>query len=495
MAVPCFLVLTISTLLTCARGGAGGPGDTPETGFRLEVAVKKPTRLDWQFAVSDFGQDAARLPVDYESSRQRYQLYIPPAYDAAKTWPLVVFISPGDDPLGWRYWRKTCAEGGLFFCAAYGAGNNCPPGRRARIVLDMLDDVRRSYRIDPDQTYLTGFSGGGRLACTLAFALPDHFGGVLPVCGANPLNRLDYLRHRVQDRLSVAFATGSDDFNRKEYEEYLSPYFSALGIRSQLWIVPQTGHAMPPDRVLAEAVAWLAEDRERRRQEVQARPALAASPDDVPGRVEQANKLLETARAELLQPDRIYRGVVMLRGVVVRYARLGAEEEALKLLNEVRNDPQRLRRLNEQGGAEERRLLTAQARALERFGEPAGALKAWAMLARAHADTPEGEKASAAVQRLTAVLMHTPYLGLHLAGDGNKVQAVIARGPADKAGVRAGDRLLQIGTTTIGSLADLRRALQTQKPGDRLTVEVERASKRLTLHAEVGSFPLPESTP
>ena len=42
----------------------------------------------------------------------------------------------------------------------------------------------------------------------LAARLPEYLGGVIPVCGTNPLNRLDYLRHRVHDRLSVAFVTG-----------------------------------------------------------------------------------------------------------------------------------------------------------------------------------------------------------------------------------------------------------------------------------------------
>src|SRR5205085_3284376 len=72
----------------------------PSTGFQAEVGVSNRTRLDWQFAAAGFGRDAARLPAGFESRNQRYQLYVPKAYDSAKVWPLVVFISPGDDPLG-----------------------------------------------------------------------------------------------------------------------------------------------------------------------------------------------------------------------------------------------------------------------------------------------------------------------------------------------------------------------------------------------------------
>src|SRR5436309_2671745 len=80
----------------------------PPTGFQAEVRVANRTRLDWEFAAAGFGRDAARLPAGYESRNQRYQLFVPRAYRPEKAWPLVVFISPGDEPLGWRYWQTPC---------------------------------------------------------------------------------------------------------------------------------------------------------------------------------------------------------------------------------------------------------------------------------------------------------------------------------------------------------------------------------------------------
>src|SRR5437868_7212268 len=164
-------------------GGAGGP----ETGFLPEVAVKRATRLDWRFVARGLAAGAERLPADYVSGDQRYQLYVPPNYRPTKAWPLVVFVSPGDDPLGWRCWQATCEAHDVLFCAAYGAGNDCPPGRRVRVVLDALDDVRRRYQIAPEQTYLCGLGGGARLTCDIAFALPEYFGGVVPGGGGGEL--------------------------------------------------------------------------------------------------------------------------------------------------------------------------------------------------------------------------------------------------------------------------------------------------------------------
>ena len=89
------------------------------------------------------------------------------------------------------------------------------------------------------------------MACTIGFALPQYFGGVIAICGTNPLPKLDYLRHRVHDRLSVAFVTGANDFNRKENEDFMFPLFQDLSIRSRLWVVPKLGHGIPGPDVLA----------------------------------------------------------------------------------------------------------------------------------------------------------------------------------------------------------------------------------------------------
>src|SRR5579884_2216977 len=155
----------VTLLLALLASGPARAADQPETGLREEVTVGRPTRLDWRFVAAEFGPKMAEVPHSYESIRQRYQLYVPPEYKPDKAWPLVVFVSSGDAPLGWRSWQKVCEDRDIFFCAAYGAGNNTPTGQRIRLVLDMFDDVRRRYHIDPNRTYLNGLSGGGRLAC------------------------------------------------------------------------------------------------------------------------------------------------------------------------------------------------------------------------------------------------------------------------------------------------------------------------------------------
>jgi hypothetical protein len=466
--------------------------DVPESDFRAEVAVTRTTRLDWEFVATQFGKDAARLPHFYLSSRQRYQLYVPPAYKPGTAWPLFVFLSPGDDPLGWRFWQKLCDDKDIFFCAAYGAGNHTPPGQHVRVILDVLDDVRRRYPIDPERTYLAGFSGGDRLACTIAFALPEFFGGVLALGAANPPHHLDYLRHVAEDRLSVALVTGETDSNRRESELLWAPLFQETGIRSRLWVVPKLGHEMPPEAVLSAVYTWLEEDLPRRRHEAKVRLGQAASPDEFLTDHDRAERLLQTARIEMSHPDRVYRAAAKLAGLLARWGDTDAADKARALLKELRTDPVSRQRLTEQSAADERRLLGARAKALQNFGRIREARDAWQRLAKSQADQPAGIRAAEEVKRLDALLAASPFLGIHFEGQTTAVRAVVRRGPADRAGVRAGDHIVKMGDTATPSVTEARHALKGRKPGDKLAIQIQRDGKTVTLTVEVGKLPADE---
>jgi len=155
----------------------------------------------------------------------------------------------------------------------------------------------------------------------------------------------------------------------------------------------------------------------------------------------------------------------------------------------LKNDAKHLRLAGEQGGQEKRTVLQAQAKALDRFGQTVDALRQWKALAQRHPDTPEGRKAVEEVRRLTKVLSARPYLGIGFAGESAVVDKVVPDGPADRAGVQPGDRLRMLGETRVQTFADLRRALEKIKPGDKVKLEVERKGKAVTLTVEVGSPP------
>jgi Tol biopolymer transport system component len=70
---------------------------------------------------------------------------------------------------------------------------------------------------------------------------------------------------------------------------------------------------------------------------------------------------------------------------------------------------------------------------------------------------------------------------------GVKLADVRAGGPADKAGIKGGDVLVEMAGTRIDNLYDMTYALQDHKPGETIDVVVLRGGKRLTLRATLGS--------
>jgi predicted esterase len=384
-------------ILICSLGIASGAGFA-----QTERKVAGPTRLDWEFAVSGFGKGSAKLPAGYDSTKQKYQLFVPKGAKKDKPAALVLFVSAGDTPQGLKNWQPYCEKEGVFFASPFGAGNSTAPGQRTRIILDVLDDIRRQYSIDPDQTYITGFSGGGRMACSIGFALPEYFGGVIPLCGTNPISGPTYLRHRIEDRLSVAFVTGEKDFNRKENEDYMGPWFQEINIRSKVWVVPKMDHAIPNAAVISEIHAWLAEDLQRRRDNRKSYPKLAAAADDTPSGKDQAKRFLEAAQDDLKAPARTWRGVTLLQGITQRWGLTDTGKQAQLALKEVLGNEKLLERVEVQGTADEVKSVSAQAKALERFGQTAKAIEAWDLLLKNYEGTPVAAKAVENIKRLRA---------------------------------------------------------------------------------------------
>jgi putative serine protease PepD len=86
------------------------------------------------------------------------------------------------------------------------------------------------------------------------------------------------------------------------------------------------------------------------------------------------------------------------------------------------------------------------------------------------------------------------YLGVSTSDVGSTttgalVQSVSSGGPAADAGLRSGDVITKLGSTTIKGTNDLVAAIATQKPGDKVTVTVRRGSNTTDLTVTLGTQP------
>jgi pimeloyl-ACP methyl ester carboxylesterase len=348
----------------------------PATGYTAKATVSGPTRLDWTFAVTNqsLADPPAKLAgAGYDSAKQTYELFVPERKDPKKPLPAILFVSAGDEPGGWKAFEKVCKDGGFVFVGVRGAGNGVPPPKRVRVVLDCFDDVRKQLPLDPDRTYVAGFSGGARMACAIAFALPEYFGGVIPVCAAGELREEPWLRHRLIDRVSAALVTGETDFNRGEVERWKGTMWKDVGIRTRVWVQPKTGHAMPSAATLAEVVKWLDEDAERRAAVAKKSPAARARPDGALSREESAKALLDEGKQLLADRATMHRGLMLVKGAAGRFPDLAPGKAALKLLQEY--DAKMDRPWEDADIAEQRKQIAAEARGLGDYalnGIPAG---------------------------------------------------------------------------------------------------------------------------
>jgi predicted esterase len=363
-------MLRILTMAAAALLCLSTPSAEAQTlkGYHERVKVTASTRLDWTFVVSN--QSLARIPDDflpgYDPTEQEYALFVPPDYDPKNSYPVVVYLSPGPDGgSAWRNWEPTCKQAKAIFVAPHNAGNNVTTRVRVRQILDVFDEVRRKYNTDPDRTYITGFSGGGRIACAIAFGLPEHFGGVAAFSAAGDLRSEVWLRHRVIDRLSVALATGEGDFNQGEVIRWRGPWLRDLGVTIKIWDLPKLGHAIPSGPTLSEIFKWLETGVAKRRTLAKQFPASRIAGSAAPTRAELAKALLAEGTARLAKKETLYSGLMQLLGCSTRWSDLAEAKEARAVLQKFEQAGDRT--WEDEDIAEQRRYLLAQARSLDAY--------------------------------------------------------------------------------------------------------------------------------
>jgi len=104
------------------------------------------------------------------------------------------------------------------------------------------------------------------------------------------------------------------------------------------------------------------------------------------------------------------------------------------------------------------------------------------------ARTPPPAHAGVPAQESTGVYFGSvPDYSDEGAGDGAKLSGVADGGPADKAGVKAGDVVIRFGGLPIRTLRDYTETLFRHRPGDKVDVVVRRDGKEIELHVTLGS--------
>jgi poly(3-hydroxybutyrate) depolymerase len=142
---------------------------------------------------------AARLEQDLKQSgktlaaqavslpEERFIVYLP-SMRPARGFGLLVFVPPWQDARMPAGWPAVLDQYGVIFVSAARSGNDeATFGRREPLALLAVHNIMQQQPVDPERTYIAGFSGGSRVALRLALGYPDLFRGAILNAGSGPI--------------------------------------------------------------------------------------------------------------------------------------------------------------------------------------------------------------------------------------------------------------------------------------------------------------------
>src|SRR5258708_11334759 len=124
-------------------------------------------------------------PIDL--AQERFTVYVP-SHPPAQGYGLLVFVPPWQNAMLPRGWAAILDRHGVIFVSAANSGNEANTiDRREPLALLAAHNIMQRFRVDPERTYIGGFSGGSRVALRLALGFPDVFRGVFLNAGSDPI--------------------------------------------------------------------------------------------------------------------------------------------------------------------------------------------------------------------------------------------------------------------------------------------------------------------
>jgi len=253
------------------------------------------------YAPSPLGQQGPALPVGQVIATiictavpsQSYALYLPSNYSIQRKWPIVYAFDPGAHGRVPVDTFREAAEKYGYIVVGSNNSRNGPWEPSVVAIRALWVDTHARFSLDDGRVYTTGFSGGARVATSIAQGLKGQVAGVI-ACGAGfpiaPAQRPS------KDTPFVFYATvGIRDFNFSELRE-LDKTLTDVGITHHVEIF-DGGHEWAPKELAAGALEWMdlqAMKSGRRDKDTSLTEAIYAEHLEKARRVDEAG---DTARA------------------------------------------------------------------------------------------------------------------------------------------------------------------------------------------------------
>jgi hypothetical protein len=207
-------------------------------------------------------------------AKETFQLVVPKSYSEGERWGMVVWVSPSDTARIPPEWEEVLARRRLLFVGALKAGNHRNILERIQLAVVASAGMRERFQIDERRVYVSGFSGGGRVASMLGVAYADMFTGVASFMGVNFYTDLpsadgkklyppqfipdDEVLDIAKRRSRYVLVSSERDFNRVDTRIVWEQGFKKEGFPAVSYLeVPGIGHAMPSAEWLEKALLFL----------------------------------------------------------------------------------------------------------------------------------------------------------------------------------------------------------------------------------------------
>lgn len=274
LTVPLLCLLAATPV--AARANEPARAAPPPQGTRATIRFQKPSPQSEPEQVR-LRLHAAEQPPPYDLARETFEILVPKDYSPSTPHGLFIWISAGNDPIIPGEWDAVLAEKRLIFIGARQSGNARNIFDRIRMAVDANVSLRDLYRVDGRRVYVSGFSGGGRVASMLGVAFGEMFSGTVCFMGVNfytdttgtdgKTYGLSYLPDDNVLALAKRFCryalvTGEKDFNRPNTRGVLENGFRKEGFAAaRLFDIPGQGHAPPAANWLRQALDFLDEGK------------------------------------------------------------------------------------------------------------------------------------------------------------------------------------------------------------------------------------------
>jgi poly(3-hydroxybutyrate) depolymerase len=179
-----------------------------------------------------------------------YALYLPSNYDPAHKFPVIfAFDAHGNGSKPVELFSEMAERYGYIVIGSNNSKNGMPADETMRIYEVMLNEALGLFSIDQARVYTAGFSGGSRVASSIAI----FKGGIAGVIGCSA--GFPALGQPIQFKFDYIGFVGDEDMNYLEMLT-LEDALQAAGYRHHLVVFDGT-HDWPPKSIVPEAFIWL----------------------------------------------------------------------------------------------------------------------------------------------------------------------------------------------------------------------------------------------